>query len=474
MKNYKWIAFFAVALSLFVSVTSMGAILISLKEISVYFQTSISQVSWLVIIHLLTVTAVLLPAGNFADRFGRKKVHMFGIGTFILGTLIGFLAPNFTILIISRIIMAIGSGMGQAVGGAIVTTLFEENEKGKSLGLMSTTVGLGQTTGPVVGGLLVYNFGWQSVYLFLLFPMILAFFLGYVLLRKDDLSKNNNIDEKFDFKGTFFGISFIIAFIVGLKNLVFQDVFSNYAIFFIIFSLPFGMLFVYTEMRAVNPILNFKLFKLKDFSIAVNTRFFAFLAMSGNMIMMPIFLTGLLGINESRVGLMLIFQSLGMAFAASLGGRLSDKFGRFKFIILGLLLMIVSYLFISQFNLNTSKSYITIILLINGLGMGFWGSPNMALTYSSLNSDQSGFVSSIISFVRNMGNTFGQTLSTLILTAFLILGANYNGDIAGLNSLDNDSLKVFLDAWQFIYFSSIFFLLISLIPNIFLARRKQI
>jgi len=106
--------------------------------------------------------------------------------------------------------------------------------------------------------------------------------------------------------------------------------------------------------------------------------------------------------------------------------------------------------------------------------MGFWGSPNMALTYSSLNSDQSGFVSSIISFVRNMGNTFGQTLSTLILTAFLILGANYNGDIAGLNSLDNDSLKVFLDAWQFIYFSSIFFLLISLIPNIFLARRKQI
>ena len=85
MKNYKWIAFFAVALSLFVNVASMGAIIISLKEISLSFGTSIHEVSWLVIIHLLTVTAILLPAGNFADRFGQKKVHMLGIATFILG-----------------------------------------------------------------------------------------------------------------------------------------------------------------------------------------------------------------------------------------------------------------------------------------------------------------------------------------------------------------------------------------------------
>ena len=262
--------------------------------------------------------------------------------------------------------------------------------------------------------------------------------------------------------------------ILGMKNLSFENIFSNYAIWFILVSLPFALLFIYTEIRSNNPILNFNLFKIKSFSIAVNTRFFAFLAMSANMIMMPIFLTGLLNINESRVGLMLIFQSLGMAFAASLGGRLSDKFGRMKFIIFGLSLMIFSYIFISQFNITTSKSFITIILLISGLGMGFWGSPNMALTYSSLDKGLVGFVSSIISFIRNMGNTFGQTLSTLIMTAFLIIGANYNGDIAGLNSLDDDSMRVFLNAWKFIYFSSVLFLLISLVPNIFLARSKQI
>tara|TARA_B100001094_G_scaffold132195_1_gene128036 strand:- start:553 stop:1977 length:1425 start_codon:yes stop_codon:yes gene_type:complete len=474
MKNYKWFAFFAVAIALFVNVSSMGAILISLKEISLYFGTSIHQVSWLVIIHLLTVTAILLPAGSIADRFGHKKVHMLGLIFFILGTTIGFFSPNFFILICSRVIMAIGSGMGQAVGGAIVTNLFPENERGKSLGLMSTTVGLGQTVGPVIGGIIVYNFGWQLVYLSLLFPMILAFILGYFLLRKDDLKIDRNKKHIFDYKGTFLGVGFIVFIILGMKNLSFENIFSNYAIWFILVSLPFALLFIYTEIRSNNPILNFNLFKIKSFSIAVNTRFFAFLAMSANMIMMPIFLTGLLNINESRVGLMLIFQSLGMAFAASLGGRLSDKFGRMKFIIFGLSLMIFSYIFISQFNITTSKSFITIILLISGLGMGFWGSPNMALTYSSLDKGLVGFVSSIISFIRNMGNTFGQTLSTLIMTAFLIIGANYNGDIAGLNSLDDDSMRVFLNAWKFIYFSSVLFLLISLVPNIFLARSKQI
>ena len=124
MINYKWIAFLAVALSLFVSVTSMGAILISLKDISISFNTPIHQVSWLVIIHLLTVTAILLPAGNFADRFGRKNIHLLGIVFFISGTILGFFATSFIFLMFSRVIMAIGSGMGQAVGGAIVTALF--------------------------------------------------------------------------------------------------------------------------------------------------------------------------------------------------------------------------------------------------------------------------------------------------------------------------------------------------------------
>ena len=69
---------------------------------------------------------------------------------------------------------------------------------------------------------------------------------------------------------------------------------------------------------------------------------------------------------------------------------------------------------------------------------------------------------------------FGQTLATIMLTAFLILGANYKGDIASLNSLDKDSMNVFLNAWKFIYLSSVVFLVISLLPNIFLARSKQI
>ena len=178
------------------------------------------------------------------------------------------------------------------------------------------------------------------------------------------------------------------------------------------------------------------------------------MSMSTDMIMMPIFLTGLLNINESNVGFMLIFGALAFAISAPIGGRLSDQFGREKFIILGLLLLIFAYAMISQFSVNTSKIFITSILIIGGIGKGLWGSPNMAVTYSSLDKNQYGFVSSIISFIRNMGNTLGQTYATIILSAFLIIGANYNGDISGLSSLEESSINVFLNAWKFIYFSS--------------------
>ena len=282
----------------------------------------------------------------------------------------------------------------------------------------------------LVGGLLVFNFGWESVYVFLLIPMVLAFILGYLLLKKAEIEAVGSDNQIFDYKGTLFGISFIITLIVGLKNLSFENIFSNYSILFLIISIFFGLAFIFTEFRANNPLLNFGLFKKKDFSVAVNTRFFAFMSMSTDMIMMPIFLTGLLNINESNVGFMLIFGALAFAISAPIGGRLSDQFGREKFIILGLLLLIFAYAMISQFSVNSSKIFITSILIIGGVGKGLWGSPNMAITYSSLDKNQYGFVSSIISFIRNMGNTLGQTYATIILSAFLIIGANYNCDIS--------------------------------------------
>ena len=137
-------------------------------------------------------------------------------------------------------------------------------------------------------------------------------------------------------------------------------------------------------------------------------------------------------------------------------------------------MLIFSYAMISQFNINSSKKFITIFLVIGGVGKGLWGSPNMALTYSSLSKNQYSFVSSIISFIRNMGNTLGQTYATVILSVFLLIGANYNGDISGLGSLEENSINIFLNAWKFIYISSIVFLLISLIPNIFVMKQKQI
>ena len=470
--NYKWIAFSAIALALFVQVMSAGAIIISLKDIAQYFNISISLVSWLVIIQLLTVTAVLIPAGKISDRIGKKKFHIVGIIIFMLGTLGGYFSTSFTLLLIFRVVMAIGSGMGQAVGGAIVASLFSENERGKSLGAMSTTVGLGATAGPVFGGILVQNFGWQSVYLALFIPMFIALFAGYFLLKDDSPSKNIKF-ENFDFIGTITGILFVVLIIFGIKNIDISNFINSFSMYCLFLGLIFGILFIINEKIISNPLINFNLLNNLTFSIAVSTRFFAFLAISGNMIMMPIFLTGIMNINESSVGLMLLFQSLGMALAASIGGRLSDKFGRKMFVILGLSSMIASYFFISQLNLNSTNSYIVILLLITGLGMGLWGSPNMAQTYSTLQKNEYGFVSSLIAFLRNIGNTLGQTYASTILAIFL-LSAGYLGDISGLGSLDQETYGVYFRAWQFIYLSSIVFLLIALIPNIFLKGKKTL
>jgi MFS family permease len=218
LSDYKWKAFLAVALSLFTMVMSMNITILALPVIARDFAVTLREVSWIVIAFSLTVTALLLPMGRLSDLIGRKKTLVSGIGLFIVGSLVCYLAESLFMLILGRVVMGIGASMGQGVGTAIVVSVFPQHERGKAIGSHTTVVAIGSAGGPVMAGVLLQFFPWQVIFLAVAVPAVLAFFLGLLILDDARIGSFQAEDTVFDWTGACLSALLMLFFVLTLNS----------------------------------------------------------------------------------------------------------------------------------------------------------------------------------------------------------------------------------------------------------------
>ena len=190
----KWLPFSAIAIGLFSAVLDGSMIGIALPQISKDFSLDISKAAWLSLVSTITVVAILLPAGNLSDRIGRKRLYLFGVVIMAVGSILCSLSQNFVFLLLLRGIVSIGAAMRMSTGLAMIMMIFGDKERGTGLGANTTTVGLAAISGPIFGGFLVSNFGWESVFLTQFILSVPVFFLGYFYLDSNvvDASRKKN------------------------------------------------------------------------------------------------------------------------------------------------------------------------------------------------------------------------------------------------------------------------------------------
>ncbi|MDA0597379.1 MAG: MFS transporter, partial [Chloroflexi bacterium] len=157
-------------------------VFIALSQIAGTFGVTLRSASWIVIVQGLTISAFMLPMGRFGDIIGRKKVHLIGLVFFAGGSVFTALAPSFGLLILARVVAAIGNSMGQSVGTAMVLSVFSARERGKAIGAQTTSVAIGGAIGPVIAGLWLQFFSWETLFLVLTIPIGIAFIAGYFIL----------------------------------------------------------------------------------------------------------------------------------------------------------------------------------------------------------------------------------------------------------------------------------------------------
>jgi EmrB/QacA subfamily drug resistance transporter len=418
--RYKWKAFVAIGIAFVTQVMSMSMVFVALSSIADDFGVTLRAVAWVVVAQALTISALMMPMGRLADIVGWKRAHLTGLALFGGAAVLTALAPTFAVLIVARVLMATGAAMGQSVGTAMVVAVFPPAERGTAIGSQTTAVSIGGASGPIVGGLLLQVLPWQALFWVLIPPVLVAFVAGYLVLDDRRLHQQRGAARPpFDFAGAALSAAGIALLVVTINNPLAVSwssplILGSGALVVLLLAS-----FVRWELRCHAPMVDLRMFADRTLSMALVARFLGFLGTTVTLLLMPVYLISVRGLEEASAGAILFLSSLGMGIAAQGSGRLSDRFGARRFALLGFTVMTTTALLLSSIRTGTALWAIMAVLFVNGLAMGLWNVPNNSMIMDGVPANRLGVVGALSNLTRNVGNVVGQAVASGVIVALM-------------------------------------------------------
>ncbi len=433
-KNNMWLILIATCLFTFMSTLDGSIVNIAMPMISKNLNIDMSQAEWIVSVYMITICCLLIFWGKISDIIGKVKIFKIGTFIFVIGSLFCGISSSIELLLISRIIQAIGASMTMATNYGIITENFPPDMRGRSLGVLGSFVSLGSIAGPGIGGIILQKLTWHYIFLINIPVGIFAIILGYFVFPK---SKRKDIPLDIDFLGfILFAISITSLFMgifIGQVTTFTKPLVISLFILFIISII----LFIYREKKAYNSLIDLNIFKSVPFSLGLLC---ALLIFSANLFMntlMPFYLQDALKLSPLLSGFILMCVPIAMIVVAPISGALSDKIGSEGLTFIGLLIVCISQILLVFVGLNTPIYILIILTLVTGIGVALFQSPNNSIVMSSVEPKYLGIAGSMNSLARNLGMVIGLSLSTTILYNAMSSKAGYRvtGYIAGQDNL---------------------------------------
>ena len=415
--NYHWWAYGAVAIGMFINVMDQSGINIALPEIADYFSADIPTVQWISLGYSLATSAMLMPMGRLSDMIGRKRVYLAGFSVFAVMAFVGGMSQSLGVLVAVKIIQGMGAAGVQANSIAFITEVFPDKQRGKAMGLYMAVIGIGAVSGPIVGGVLVSELGWRSIFFAGIPVSVLAMTSAALVLKgRTDRQMARRGDSTFDWVGAALSSGALVAFLLAMTNGWKLGWTSGPIVAGFSASVILVAGFIVWERRTAEPMLDLSLFSNRVFSLAIGARFASFLGGSAIFFLMPFYLIQGLEYEARHAALILVPSALGMAVLGPLSGRLSDRFGTRWPAAAGMVSSATAMFVLSSLDTNSPAWHVVIGMILSGAGMGMFSSPNTSAIMGSLPRDRYGVVSGFVNLTRTSANVSGVALSTTLVT----------------------------------------------------------
>lgn len=389
-----------------------SAINVALKQIGTDFSMSAVGLSWVTMSYLLSGAVFLVPFGKIGDMIGRRKIFLFGTLFFAITTLLCGFSTDASSLIIFRLLQGISSAMMISTNMALIISAFPPEKRGKVIGLNVTSVYVGSSVAPVIGGLLTDALGWRSIFYI---NGIAALCIAFLIIWKIPKEMPIPIKERFDFKGSLIYMLSISALMYGFSKLP-----SPHAITLTIAGVLGLLLFMRSQLKTETPMLNMRLFSQnRVFALSNLSALINYAATFAISFMLSLYLQYAKGMEAREAGMILIAQPTLMAIVASFSGRLSDKMNPRILAALGMGISTIGLFILSFISQETSIGYIIFGLIVLGFGFGLFSSPNTNVVMSSVDKKIYGTASAILATMRSTGMMFSMAIAALSMHLFL-------------------------------------------------------
>ena len=390
-----------------------AAVNIALKKIGTDFSMSAVGLSWVSMSYLLASVIFLVPFGKLGDTWGRTKMFLYGTILFAIFTLSCAFVPNSTVLIIMRFMQGIAAAMMTSTLMAIVISAFPPEKRGKVIGLNVSSVYIGSSLAPILGGVITDALSWRGLFLINASASTLIAILVIWKLNKE---LSEPVREKFDFKGAFMYMVSISMLMYGLSKLP-----EQHAIILTLSGIAGLVIFITVELKSQFPVLNINLFtQNRVFAFSNLSALINYAATFSISFMLSLYLQYAKGMEAREAGLVLVAQPVLMAIVASFSGRLSDKKNPRVLAAIGMAISSLGLLLLSFIGSDTSIAHIFFGLTVLGIGFGLFSSPNTNVVMGSVDKKIYGTASAMLSTMRNMGMMFSMAIASL--TIHILLG----------------------------------------------------
>jgi EmrB/QacA subfamily drug resistance transporter len=395
---------FAVLLALFLGALDQTIVGTALPQIVTDLGGN-QYYNWVVTIYLLTSTITVPFYGKLSDLYGRKPLLMIGITIFLIGSALSGLSQTMWQLILFRGIQGIGAGALFPISLAVIGDLFSPAERGRYQGLFGAVFGVAFIVGPFLGGTLTDLFSWHWIFYINIPIGIVSLFVIWRLLPNISHPERQH---SLDFLGAGVFAAAVTSLLVGLTNKQSLDwgVFEVGGLLAI--AAVLGVLFVFIEARAKEPIVPLDLWRNREYAVSVVTTFLISVGFFGAIIFIPRWFQVVQGVSATESGYQMFPLLIGLIGSSIISGMIISRTGRYRELLVGsVAVMALGMLLLTNVTADTELPIFWLWMFIAGVGIG----PSLAgftiVVQNAVPFSKLGVATSNLTFFRQIGGSIG-------------------------------------------------------------------
>lgn len=397
---------------MFIAILNQTLLNVALPKINTEFNISASTGQWLMTGFML-VNGILIPITAYLfNKYSYRKLFLVALVLFTIGSLICAISMNFPIMMVGRVLQAIGAGVLMPLGSIVIITIYPPEKRGAAMGTMGIAMILAPAIGPTLSGYIVQNYHWNVMFYGMFIIGIIAILVGFVWFKLYQYTTN----PKADIPGIIFSTIGFGALLYGFseagnKGWGSVEIETMFAI-----GIIFIILFVIRELRMKAPMLNLEVLKFPTFTLTTVINMVVMMSLYGGMILLPMYLQNLRGFSALDSGLLLLPGSLIMGLLGPFAGKLLDTIGLKPLAIFGIAVMTYATWELTKLNMDTPYMTIMGIYVLRSFGMAFIMMPMVTAAINALPGRLASHGNAFLNTMRQLAGSIGTAILVTVMT----------------------------------------------------------